>query len=109
MPKSIAEALAIDRKTGTDFWRKAFEKERLGVSPAFEKLDGGAPIGYELLGYHWIFDIKITLDRKARLVADGQRVEEQPRENTYSSVPSRDTIYVFPLGNSRVCFAQSDH
>ena len=97
MPKSIAEALAIDRKTGTDFWRKAFEKELIGVSPAFEKLDGGAPIGYELLGYHWIFDIKITLDRKARLVADGQRVEEQPRENTYLSVPSRDTIRLFFL------------
>jgi len=27
LPKSVAEALAIDRKTGTDFWRKAIEKE----------------------------------------------------------------------------------
>jgi hypothetical protein len=26
-PKSVAEALAIDKRTGTDFWRKAIDKE----------------------------------------------------------------------------------
>jgi hypothetical protein len=35
MPKDVTQALAIDSKTGTDFWRKAIEKEMLNVTPAF--------------------------------------------------------------------------
>ena len=34
-PKDVTQALAIDSKTGTDFWRKAIEKEMLNVTPAF--------------------------------------------------------------------------
>ena len=59
--------------------------------------DGGSPIGNEHLGYHMVFNVKITLDWKCGLVADGQKVEEQVKENTYSSVPSRDTIKLFFL------------
>ena len=98
LPKSVEEALMIDRRTGTTYWRDAIEKEMKNVMVAFEVTeDGAAPIGYERLSYHMVFDVKITLDRKARLVADGQRVEEQPKENTFSSVPSRDTIRIFFL------------
>jgi hypothetical protein len=35
VPKDVTQALAIDSKTGTDFWRKAIEKEILNVTPAF--------------------------------------------------------------------------
>jgi hypothetical protein len=35
VPKDITQALAIDLKTGTDFWRKGIEKEMLNVTPAF--------------------------------------------------------------------------
>jgi len=59
--------------------------------------DVGSPIGYEHLGYHMVFDVKITLDWKYRLVADGQRVEEQPKDHTYSSIPSRETVRMFFL------------
>ena len=98
LPKTIKEALQIDKRTKTNFWQKSLEKEMKNVMVAFEFTeDGGAPIGYEHLGYHMVFDVKITLDRKCRLVADGQRVEEQPREHTYSSVPSRDTVRMFFL------------
>ena len=38
-PKSVEEALAIDRKTQTDFWCKAIEKEMKNVMPAFEFRD----------------------------------------------------------------------
>ena len=54
-------------------------------------------MGHEYLDYHIVFDIKITLDRKCRLVADGQKVEEQPGENTYSSVSSRGSVRMFFL------------
>ena len=33
LPKSVAQALAIDKRTGTDFWKKAIEKEIRNVSP----------------------------------------------------------------------------
>jgi hypothetical protein len=45
MPKSVAAGLAIDRKTGTDFWKKAIEKEAKNIVPAFEFRDDNiAPI-----------------------------------------------------------------
>ena len=66
--------------------------------------DGGAPVGHEYLDCHMVFDIKITLDRKFWLVADGQNVEEQPRENTFSSVPSWDSVRMFfPLAALNDC------
>ena len=98
LPKTIKEALEIDKMTNTDFWQKALEKEMKNVMVAFEFTENGkVPVGHEFLGYHMVFDVKITLDRKCRLVADGHRVEEQPKENTYSSVPSRDTVRLFFL------------
>ena len=36
LPKTVAEALKIDERTGTDFWRKAIEQEMKNVMPAFE-------------------------------------------------------------------------
>ena len=35
VPKDVTQVLAIDSKTGTDFWRKANEREMLNVTPAF--------------------------------------------------------------------------
>jgi hypothetical protein len=34
VPIDVTHALGIDSKTGTDFWRKAIEKEVLNVTPA---------------------------------------------------------------------------
>jgi len=34
VPKDVTEALYIEFKTGTDFWRKAIEEEMLNVTPA---------------------------------------------------------------------------
>ena len=55
------------------------------------------PIGHEEIGAHVIFDVKISLVRKARLVANGQQVDELSREMTYSSVPSLDSVRLFFL------------
>jgi hypothetical protein len=35
LPKTVAEALRIDRETGTDFWQKAIEKEMRNIDCAF--------------------------------------------------------------------------
>lgn len=39
LPKSVEEALAIDRRTGTDYWAKAIEKEMKAVGIAFDFKD----------------------------------------------------------------------
>ena len=40
MPKTVDEALQIDKETGTDFWKKAIEKEMLNVRCAFKEKEG---------------------------------------------------------------------
>ena len=94
LPKSVAEALRIDDRTGTDFWRKAIELEMKNVQPAFEFIDDDVvPKFYKKIDCHMIFDVKMDLTRKARLVAGGHQTDP-PKESTYSSVVSRDSIRI---------------
>ena len=95
LPKSIAEAYRIDERTGTDFWAKAIAKEMRNVMPAFEFTDDDKiPKGHSYLTVHGIFDIKMDLTRKFRLVADGHKTEI-PKDSVYSSVVSRDSVRLF--------------
>ena len=98
LPKSVPEALEIDKKTGTDFWRRAIEKEMKNVHVAFEiREDGSIPVGFREITCHLVFDIKSdTLARKARFVAGGH-LTDPPKESTYSSVVSRDSVRLFFL------------
>jgi hypothetical protein len=106
VPKSAAEAYAIDKETGTDFWTKSIEKEMTNVKVAFEKWKEGGVIearsrnflvAYQEIRCHIIFDIKMDgkFTRKARLVAGGHTTDP-PASITYSSVVSRDSV--------RICF-----
>jgi hypothetical protein len=98
LPKTIKEALLIDKETGTDLWAKAIAKEMKNVMITFEFKDGDpVPVGHQRVTVHMVFDVKITLQRKARLVADGHKVTETSKEHTYSSVPSRDSVRLFFL------------
>jgi hypothetical protein len=66
--KTVAEGLAIDRRTGTTFWRDAIEKEVRNVMVVFEFSDDpNPPGGYAKATCHMIFDIKFDLTRKAQL------------------------------------------
>ena len=96
VPKTIQEALEIDRCTGTTFWRDAIQLEMTNVDVAFEDLDDDAklPPGYQLMKCHLVFDIKMgSLKRKARLVAGGHMTED-PVVNTYASVVSRESVRI---------------
>ena len=104
LPHSVDEALRIDDETGTDYWRKAIEKEMSKVRVAFERWDDGTLedarsgkklVGYQEIGCHMIFDIKMDgeFTRKARLVAGGHTTET-PTSITYSSVVSRESVRI---------------
>lgn len=92
LPKTVKEALRIDRETGTTFWQDAIAKEMRNIDCAFMfPEDGQARIGYQKITCHMIFDVKMTLERKARYVAGGHQTEPT-KDITFASVVSRDSI-----------------
>jgi len=94
MPKTVAEAKELDRKNGNTLWTDAIAREMKEVRKAFEILPDGktAPIGYQKIPCHMIFDLKMEdFKRKARLVAGGHRTDA-PATITYASVVSRETV-----------------
>ena len=102
MPKTVAEALAIDNQTGTEFFRKALGKEIDKVKVAWTAADGVLPkqaragkepsmIGDQEIRCHVIFDVKMDFTRKARFVAGGHTTDA-PGSITYSSVVSRNSV-----------------
>jgi hypothetical protein len=95
VPKSVKEALEIDAEMGTDFWKRAIEKEMANVMPAFKFLEGdeNLPVGCQKIDCHIIFDVKLDLTRKARYVAGGH-MTEAPAALTYSSVVSRESVRI---------------
>jgi len=98
LPKTVEEALQIDQQTGTTLWHDAIQKEMKNNAIAFEFLAPGAnvPIGYKKISLHMVFDIKMDLSRKARLVAGGH-MTEVPHNLTYSSVVSRESVRIMFL------------
>jgi hypothetical protein len=61
VPKTVKEALALDRKNVITLWVDAIAKEMKEVCIAFNILPDGqsAPIGYQKIPCHMIFDMKM--------------------------------------------------
>jgi hypothetical protein len=94
LPKSVKQALAIDRNTGTSFWKDAIEKEMKNVLPAFEFRDNDVmPPGFKKIDCHMVFDVKLDLVRKARFIAGGHQTDP-PKESVYSSIVSRNSVHL---------------
>ena len=88
LPKSVAQAYALDENNGNILWEDSIDKKIKDVSPAFSKLDHGdiVPIGYQVVNCPMIFDVKMEyFHLKDRLVAGGN-VIEPPATITYSMV-----------------------
>ena len=60
---------------------------------AFDILNHGSkpPLGDRLASGHMVFDVRMTLERKARWVKDGHRTPE-PLNSTFTGVVSRESI-----------------
>jgi hypothetical protein len=98
LPKSVAEALEIDKRTGTTFWKDAIDKEMRNNALAFKfNGDDKVPIGYKEIKCHMIFEIKMVgLVRKARFVAGGH-LTDPPKDSVYSSVVTRESVRIMLL------------
>jgi hypothetical protein len=94
IPKTVRQALEIDKATGTTFWEDAIALEIKNVDVAFQELEDNekVPVGYQFVHCHMIFDVKPgSLKRKARYVAGGH-MTEPPTALTYASVVSRESV-----------------
>jgi Reverse transcriptase (RNA-dependent DNA polymerase) len=92
--RTVQEALEIDRRTGITFWRDAINKEMATVAHVFEFVKDDEILGnYQFVLCHMVFDVKMDLTRKARFVAGGH-MTDPPKDTTYSSVVSRDSIRI---------------
>ena len=98
IPISVNEAREFDKTNGNSHWEDAINKELSKVRVAFELIqEGDEPLpGSKMINYHFIFDIKHDMTRKARLVAGGHLNKHVPSFLTYSSVVSKETV--------RLCF-----
>ena len=94
LPTSVEEALKIDERNNNTVWRDAIAKEMKNNAVAFKVLDqvSDVPVGYKHIKCHMIFDIKMCLTRKARLVAGGHMTPDMTKQSVYSSVVSRDSV-----------------
>ena len=94
-PMDVRRALEMDRETGSNQWAKAMGKEVGTVFPALQVLEDGeeVPVGSQFVDLMMIFDVKMDLTRKARLVAQGDQVET-PSNLTHASTVSRDSICI---------------
>jgi hypothetical protein len=92
LPKTVQEAFELDKKNGNTLWANAIAKVR-DIRVAFSILPDGqpAPVGYQKIPCHMIFDINMEDFRcKARLVAGGH-MTKAPATITYASVVSCET------------------
>ena len=96
LPKSLAEAHRIDQDSGLMLWDHAINVEMRDVAVAFDIKEVGevAPVGYDFIPCHFVFDIKMeNFRRKARYVAGGH-VTNPPAAATYASVVSRESVRI---------------
>ena len=99
VPKTLKEALEIDKENGNSHWADAIKKELGNVLVAFKLLEDDEPIPIRSIKilYHIVFDVKFDLTRKEQLVAGGHKHKEVPAFECHSLVASRETIRIFFL------------
>ena len=102
--KSVQEEKRIDKQNGDTLWWDSICKEMANVRVAFEEFKGDriqVPPGYQEVGCHMIFDIKVgeKFIRKARMVAGGHTTET-PAALTYASILSRGSMSHWPMSHS---------
>lgn len=98
LPKTVEEALEIDKETSTTLWHDAIKKEMKNNAIAFEFLNPGdtIPICYKKITLHMVFNIKMDFMCKAQLVA-GRHLTKVPSHLAYSSVVSRESVRIMFL------------
>ncbi len=95
LPRSVKEAIKINRKNGNSFWADALTKEMGNVSVAFKILGSNvcAPPGWHKASGHIVFDVKMDFTHKARWVKDGHKMPNSPTAS-FAGVVSWESIRI---------------
>ena len=90
VPRSTKHALSLDKQNNNGLFQQAIEKELTAIKDhkTLRLPKPGEDLsGYKKIPYHFVFDVKFDLRRKARLVAGGHRTDDPgPEEDVYSGV-----------------------
>jgi hypothetical protein len=95
IPMNIQHAYDLDKNNGNDVWAKALKKEMLNVGIAFKSLEPekAVPAGWVKTSGHIVFNVKMSLERKARWVLDGHLTPDADY-STYAGVVSRESVRI---------------
>lgn len=112
VPRSVQHAFRLDQANKEVLWKQALDKEvnQINDYETFRVLedDEVMPDGYKEIPYHFVFDVKFDLRRKARLVAGGNHTNPI-MEDLYSGVIGMDTVRLAfslaTMNNLLVCAA----
>ncbi len=92
-PKTVEDALELDKRNGNTMWANAIAKEMKNVQVAFDPLEDGMQQlnGYQFVRCHMIFDVKMEdFSWKAPLVAGGY----MPPTVTHASIVLHETVRI---------------
>ena len=97
LPRNPKEAKELDRQNGNTYWQDAMALElaQLKEYKTFRSIGKNArvPTGYTKIPLKWVYDVKQSLKRKARLVARGDKTTPPP-ESVYSGVATLRSIRI---------------
>jgi len=92
----VKQALVLNKRNVNILLADGISKDLKDVRVAFDipDVDSEAPIGYQKIPCHMIFDVKMeALRLKARYVA-GRHTTGAPATTTYASVVSRESVHI---------------
>ena len=93
VPKDVMETKKFDEENRSNLWDTAIKKP-FSFYRITKKNKKPQP-GRKLINYHFVFDIKMDLTQKARLVAGGHLNKDVPRHVTYSFRENTDKLYLY--------------
>jgi Reverse transcriptase (RNA-dependent DNA polymerase) len=96
VPNTLAEALQFDCENGDTQWHEAVRKEINTVKVAFRVIDDNEviPPGYQQIGCHLIYTVKMENFRRKVWYLGGGHATEAPASLTYASVVSRESMRI---------------
>ena len=77
MPKSVPQALKIDKKNQNALWKDGIEQETCNIMTAFQFMEDSEnfPIDYQHIKLHMVFDVEKDFTQKDSLFSVGHRWE----------------------------------
>ena len=95
LPKTLEEDYWLDKDSGTDYWRKAINKDMKMVQVAFgfKEEVKCVTLGYQEITCHVIFNVNMDFTGKAHSVTGGHQ-KEPPASATCDSVVSKYAVHI---------------